>query len=109
MGREVDVFARGGADVAEELHDASGHLGRHGCAAGHDLAQALDEPPGRCLLQEIARGAGAERVEDPLVVVVDRERQDEEVGPALLQADQEAEPFSDLALVLDDCDTHGAS
>jgi len=38
---------------------------------------------GRRVLQEIAGGAGAERVEDVLVVVVDRQREDRQRREAL--------------------------
>ena len=77
--------ALGGLEPAEQLDDAASDLGGHRRSARRHFAHALDEIFGGRLLQQIATGARAHRLEDALVIVVHRDHQDEDVGIAGLE------------------------
>ena len=61
--------------VAEQLDHPPGHWRRHGRAAGDGFLQAFQQPGRRCALEQVAAGAGAQRLEDALVVLVYREHE----------------------------------
>jgi hypothetical protein len=71
--------------MAEERDNPACHLGRHRSAAMKDLAQGLEQPRGRRLLQEVAGGPGADRIEHVTIVVVDGQGHQDQGRMPLLQ------------------------
>ena len=85
MRRELAFRAVGRPKLPEDRDHTSSDFRRHRRAAGHGLAQRFEEARGLGLLEQIAGSPGAQRVENAIVVVVDREDQDDEVRVPLLQ------------------------
>ncbi len=85
MRRQFVIGAFGWTDIPEEHDHAAGNFRRHGRAAGNGVLQTLQQANWRCFLQQVAAGAGAKRVKDAFVVVINREHQQQQIGIALFQ------------------------
>jgi hypothetical protein len=83
--REVVVGLLGRPDVSKEPDDTPGHVGRHGRSSIHSFAEAFEQPCRRGFLQEVAARAGTQRLEDPLVVVADRQHQQQHLRVLLAE------------------------
>src|SRR5262245_3730595 len=83
LRRQVIRRAPRRPEVTEQPYDAARNLRRHRRAPIHRLPKRFDQTGGRRVLEQVPRRASAQGVEDAIVVVVDRERQDRHRGIAL--------------------------
>ena len=70
---EIVLGALRRAYVAEESDDAVSYFGRHRRAARDGFANVFQNFRGRGALQQITARTGAERVENSLVIVINRQ------------------------------------
>lgn len=82
---ELAIRALGRMELLEEFDDAAGDLRGHGRTAVEGLADAVEEAGGGRLLQQVAAGAGAKRIEDSIVVLVNGQDDDQDFGMDGLQ------------------------
>ena len=73
MGRQIISGVLWRPNGSEERDHPPGDFRRHGRAAMLGLAQALEKLGGRRPLEQIAARAGAEGIEDPIIVFVNRQ------------------------------------
>src|SRR5262245_13778871 len=85
MRRQLTVRVVGRTKRPEESDHAARNLRRHRRTTGHGLTQRLEQARRRRLLQQIPRRSRAPRLEDAIVIVVDRQHQDEQIGMPLLE------------------------
>src|SRR5580704_3296421 len=86
MRRQTVIGVSRWADFAEQLDHSPRYFWRHWCAAASHFPNALQQAGGRRAFQQIPTGAGADGVENPLVVVVYREHHQQHAGITFLQA-----------------------
>src|SRR5690606_7026309 len=87
------LFARGEVEVlvfhrrfaVKMLHHLAGDGAGHGGAAGDQVVEGFEELGRGVPFEQVAGGPGGQRVEDPVVVVVDGERHDLRGGMAFLE------------------------
>lgn len=76
MGREIVLRSLGWPEAAEEIHHPAGDLGRHGRAAIDRVTQGFHQLYVGSVLEQVSGGAGAQRVEDSLVIGIYRQHHD---------------------------------
>ena len=85
MGRELVLGSVGRADFAKQFDHAAGDLRRHRRPTAHGFLQTFDQERRRRLFQQITASPGAQRVENHLIIVIDREHQQQQLRVAFFQ------------------------
>jgi len=77
---ELRFLNSGGRELLEHQNYTAGDLWRHRRAARVQLPDGFEEAGGHHVLEHVAAGARAQRVEDELILAVDGEYQDRQFG-----------------------------
>jgi len=84
--REFFDFGLGFLDLLEMVDDLPRDLHGHGCAAGMDLFDCLDELGGRHVFEKVTAGAAAQGIENEVAFLVGGEHEDLDFGKAFFEA-----------------------
>ena len=82
---ELVLGSVGRANLAKQLNHLTRYFGRHRRTTVHSFLQTFDQERRRRLFQLVAAGPSAQRVENHLIIVIDREHQQQQLRVAFFQ------------------------
>ena len=73
------------ADLAEQFHDTTSDFRRHWSPTLKGLSQAFEQSGRRRFLQQVAGRSRAQRLENPVVIIIDSQHEQGHIGELFLE------------------------